>query len=62
MSELEALEVSERRQRLLESMPGQWVAVSDDWLRVYAHGTSYLEVCERATQAGATDPLLTRLI
>jgi len=53
---------SARRQNLLATYPGEWVAVSDDWQRVYAHGPSYLGVCEIARQAGAVDPLLTRLL
>jgi hypothetical protein len=53
---------SVRRQNLLEAYPGEWVAVSDDWERVYAHGPSYLGVCESARAAGAVDPLLTRLL
>ncbi len=54
--------VSARRQELLAAYPGEWVAVSDDFQRVYAHGASYLGVCESARAAGATDPLLTRLL
>jgi hypothetical protein len=53
---------SARRQSLLATYPGEWVAVSDDWQRVYAHGPSYLGVCESARRAGAVDPLLTRLL
>lgn len=54
--------VSARRQALLEQHPGEWVAVSDDFQHVYAHGPSYLGVCESARAAGAVDPLLTRLL
>ena len=57
-----ARDASARRQKLLEAFPGEWVAVSDDWERVYAHGASYLGVCEQARVAGAVDPLLTRLL
>jgi len=57
-----ALEASARRQSLLRTHPGEWVAVSDDWQTVYAHGASYLAVCETARRAGAVDPLLTRLL
>jgi hypothetical protein len=53
---------SARRQELLASFPGEWVAVSDDFQRVYAHGQSYLDVCESARATGAVDPLLTRLL
>jgi hypothetical protein len=54
--------VSARRQELLAVFPGEWVAVSDDFQQVFAHGPSYLGVCERAHAAGAVDPLLTRLL
>jgi hypothetical protein len=54
--------VSRRRQELLAAFPGEWVAVSDDFQQVYAHGPSYLDVCERARVAGVVDPLLTRLL
>jgi hypothetical protein len=57
-----ALDTSARRQSLLSTHRGEWVAVSDDWQTVYAHGPSYLSVCETARQAGAVDPLLTRLL
>ncbi len=53
---------SARRQQLLQAYRGEWVAVSDDWNHVYAHGPSYLDVCENARAAGAVDPLLTRLL
>jgi hypothetical protein len=52
---------SERREKLAQSFPGEWVAVSSDWSRVYAHGSSYLAVCADARSAGADDPLVTRL-
>ena len=52
----------DRRRELLERFDGEWLAVSDDWLRVYAHGSSYLEVFESALQAGAKDPIITRLL
>jgi hypothetical protein len=61
-SSLGSLESSQRRQSLFEAFKGQWVAVSDDWAEVFAHGLSYLEVCESARRAGAVDPLLTRLV
>ena len=57
-----ARDASARRQRLLETYRGQWVAVSDDWANVYAHGPSYAAVCETARTAGVVDPLLTRLL
>ena len=57
-----ARDASARRQRLLEEFRGQWVAVSDDWAQVYAHGPTYTDVCETARAAGAADPLLTRLL
>lgn len=57
-----ARDASARRQRLLDAYRGQWVAVSDDWAQVYAHGPSYLDVCQSAAAAGAIDPLLTRLL
>ena len=57
-----AIQASARRQQLLETYRGEWVAVSDDWNEVYAHGPSYLDVCETARAAGAVDPLLTRLL
>jgi hypothetical protein len=57
-----ARSASARRQRLLETYPGEWVAVSDDWKQVYAHGPSYLAVCDTARAQGAVDPLLTKLL
>lgn len=52
---------STRRAQLAASFSGEWVAVSRDWSRLYAHGASYLAVCAGAAAQGARDPLIARL-
>jgi hypothetical protein len=57
----DAIVASERRQKLAASYSGEWVAVSRDWSRLYAHGASYLAVCAGAAAAGVRHPLIARL-
>jgi hypothetical protein len=57
----DAVTRSARRQQLAASFSGEWVAVSRDWSRLYAHGESYLAVCAGAAAQGARDPLIARL-
>jgi hypothetical protein len=57
-----ALTRSQRRESLALRYPNEWIAVSSDWSQIYAHGSSYLAVCEGARSAGASDPIVSRLV
>jgi hypothetical protein len=59
-ADADALAASARREKLSASYGGEWVAVSRDWSRLYAHGASYLAVCAGAVAQGARNPLIAR--
>ncbi len=56
-----ALGATERRRQLASRYAGEWVAVSQDWSHLYAHGASYLAGCAGATARGARNALIARL-